>query len=182
MNSCAIKCVIKKTFHIVLITLCLSTNMELFAHGKDSSALKKTQPQHPTNAPVEANEFMSYRGQRKSVESEDFYMLEFKTGEYAKEILLVTIIFNQAVNPKSITKESICIQNSRKYELQGISFNKEGTKVRITVKDSIEFPVNFQITNVQSYNGKNISSVSLENIFDSEAYKYDMESKEWKKF
>ena len=109
-------------------------------------------------------------------------MLEFKTGEYAKEILLVTIIFNQAVNPKSITKESICIQNSRKYELQGISFNKEGTKVRITVKDSIEFPVNFQITNVQSYNGKNISSVSLENIFDSEAYKYDMESKEWKKF
>ena len=169
---------IKKALLIILILL----NSFLYAQGKEHSEQKKHKSKKQNNTNIEANEFLTYRGQRKPVESDDFYILEFRTGGYAKDILTITLIFNQAVNPKSVTAQNIYVQSSRKYEVSGISFNKEGTRAQITVKDSMDFPISFQISEVQSYNGKPISLMILENILADETYIYDKENNQWKKF
>lgn len=170
----------------VIFLLCFC--MYIHAQPRKSSGQKNNKkPSSPTSAPGSAqtgsaNEFLNYRGQRKPIESEDFCMQELITGDYEDETLFITLIFNQVLNPKSITAATVCIQNDRPYKVTAISFNKEGSKVQITIKDRIVFPVSFCIANVQSYNGKVIDSVTIEHIEANETLTYSKETGQWKKY
>lgn len=140
------------------------------------------QPKQKSSANKEGNEFLNYRGQRLPVESDNFNIQALSTGKYQNQLLIITLYFNQVVNPKSLTSDSIIVQSTESYKVSNISFNKEGTKVQITLNDNIDFPISITLSNVQSYNGKTIPSISIEDIYSSELYKYNMETKQWKKF
>lgn len=175
--------VLKLASCIFLFFICISINAQSTKQTVSKSKSQKTYHEQNHDAtPHGANDFLNYRGQRKPVESEDFYMQELITGDYIEETLIITLIFNQVLNPKSITTESVYIKNSKPYKTTAISFNKEGTKAQITVKDQIIFPVTFYITNVQSYNGKMLESVTVENLNNNESLKYNKETDQWKKY
>ncbi|MCR5764084.1 MAG: hypothetical protein K6G00_11955 [Treponema sp.] len=184
MKNCA---AIKLVFIIFLTCLCINVH----AQSRRQSGKKNNPPSHKhsssqnsnsTSVPNCANEFLNFRGQRKPVESEDFYMQELTTGDYNLETLVITLTFNQIINPKSIRLENITVKNIIQYNVINISFNKEGTKVRLTVNDPIDFPISFYISNVQSYNGKTVPSILVDNINDNETFKYNKEEELWQKY
>ena len=117
-------------------------------------------PQPPHQPPKDADKFFYYRGNRTY--SEDL-PLEVKfvrclRGE-GEEIILM-IIFNQSVNPRSINHESFLIDDARLPENIRFSFNKKGDTIRMIIfQEDEEFLLTVQ--NVSTFTGECIEPVEL---------------------
>ncbi len=127
--------------------------------------------------------FFSYRGQRKPVESSEFYILALSTMCRDGKTVLLNITFSQGIDPRSISFENIKISDKTISPSSKISFNREGNKIRISFFDeNLEFPFSLVLTGIQSYNGKNIEEFIFEDINSNDSYKFDKEALEWQKY
>jgi hypothetical protein len=116
-------------------------------------------------------DFTSYRGQRKPLESDDLYMETFMS-EYDGETLTIDISFNQGIDPRSIKDENIAINGKAVTGPVKLSFNKEGTVVRLVIGGTVSIPYSFSIRGIRSYNGKEMEEDGLEDVGRKDSFSY----------
>ncbi len=125
-------------------------------------------------------DFTNYRGQRKPVESDDLYMETFSS-EYDGGTLTIDISFNQGIDPRSIKSENIEINGKALKEPVKLSFNKEGTVVRLVIGDRVSIPYSFSISGIRSYNGKELDEGGLEDVGKKDSFCYEAEGSCWQR-
>lgn len=116
-------------------------------------------------------DFTSYRGQRKPVESGDLYMESFAS-EYDGSTLTIDIGFNQGIDPRSIKGENIQINGKPVKGPLKLSFNKEGTVVRLVIGDYVSIPYSFFIWGIRSYSGREMDKDGLEEVGRKDSFSY----------
>ena len=123
-------------------------------------------------------DFKSYRGQRKPVESGDLYMESF-VSEYDGSTLTIDMGFNQGIDPRSIKGENIQINGKPVSGPLKLSFNKEGTVVRLVIGDYVSIPYSFFIWGIRSYSGREMDKDGLENVGRRDSFSYQDDG--WKR-
>ncbi|MBQ9538780.1 MAG: hypothetical protein IJU95_05875 [Treponema sp.] len=116
-------------------------------------------------------DFTSYRGQRKPVESGDLYMESF-VSEYRGGSLTIDIGFNQGIDPRSIKGENIQVNGKTVKGPLKVSFNKEGTVVRLVIGGHVSIPYSFSIWGIRSYSGREMEEDHIEDIGRKDAFTY----------
>ncbi len=129
---------------------------------------------------VMKQDFTNYRGQRKPVESDDLYMETFSS-EYDGGTLTIDISFNQGIDPRSIKSENIEINGKALTEPVKLSFNKEGTVVRLVIGDKVSIPYSFSISGIRSYNGKSLDEGGLEDVGKKDSFGYEVDKGCWQR-
>ena len=120
---------------------------------------------------VTKQDFWSYRGQRKPVQSDDLYMEAFSS-LYDGDILTIDISFNQGIDPRSIKNENIVINGKAVEGPVKLTFNKEGTVVRMVIGGTVSIPYSFSISGIRSYNGKEMDRDGLEEVGRKDSFSY----------
>ena len=124
-----------------------------------------------SNSGVHKKDFTSYRGQRKPVESDDLYMESFMS-EYDGGTLTIEIGFNQGIDPRSIKGENIAINGKAVKQPVKLSFNKEGTVVRLVIGGHVSIPYSFSISGIRSYNGKEMEEDGIDGVEKKDSFSY----------
>lgn len=96
-----------------------------------------------------------YRGQRKTLDNVECKIL--KTS-YSTEAKSLDIYFSVAIDPRSIMGSNILIDGTPVGSSAKITFNKDGTQVRISISKAPPFTL--KISNIKSYDGKSFPSYS----------------------
>lgn len=96
-----------------------------------------------------------YRGQRKTV---DNVVCKVSRVEYSEGSGALDIYFTAAVDPRSVSGNSIYIDNSPAGSSVKVTFNRDGTQARVIIKKGLPFTI--KISGVKSYDGNTVQPYS----------------------
>lgn len=96
-----------------------------------------------------------YRGQRKTLDNVE---CKITNATYSSNTKSLDIFFSVAVDPRTVSSNNIFIDNSPISKNAKITFNKDGTQVRISISNAP--PFSLKISNIKSYDGKSFPSFS----------------------
>ena len=164
-----------RRFIIALIFLCAMLP-SVFAQKKaDRGSGGQGDPATPSSGSASSavlkQEFTHYRGQRKPVESGELYMESF-ISEYDGTTLTIDIGFNLGIDPRSIRGENILINDKPVTGPLKLSFNKEGTLLRMVITDYVSIPYSISIWGLQSYSGREMDRDGLEEVDRKDSFFY----------
>ena len=116
-------------------------------------------PRHP-QPPRDPDNIIHYRGNRTYAENLPLEIIKTKVIRKDTNMVMVIVIFNQSINPRSVHHDSIMVNNMRAPAGARFSFNKKGDTIRIL------FPVKedsfkLKVQNVSSFNGAEIDPVEI---------------------
>ncbi len=117
-------------------------------------------PQRPPFPPKDPDNIINYRGSRTYTENLPLEIIKTKVIRKDTNMVMVIVIFNQSINPRSVHHDSIMVNNMRAPAGARFSFNKKGDTIRIL------FPVKedsfkLKVQNVSSFNGAEIDPVEI---------------------
>lgn len=116
--------------------------------------------QPPHQPPKDADKFFYYRGNRTYSEELPLEVKFIRCLRGEGEQIILMIMFNQSVNPRSINHESFLIDDTELPENIRFSFNRKGDTIRmIIIQEEEEFIVTVQ--NVSTFTGECIEPVEL---------------------
>ena len=124
-------------------------------------ALKRPQrPPRQMRPPRDSENIVNYRGSRTYSENLPLEIIKTKSIRKDTDMVLVIVIFNQNINPRSVGPDSIMVNNMKPPVGARFFFNKKGDTIRILfpVKED-SFKVKVQ--NVSSFNGAIIDPVEI---------------------
>ena len=114
----------------------------------------------PPLPPKDPDKILYYRGNRTYSEELPLKVNFIKCMKGENGEIIVMIIFNQSVNPRSVNHESLLIDNNELPENIRFSFNKKGDTIRVIIpQDDEEFLITVQ--DVSTFNGVSIEPVEL---------------------
>ncbi len=125
----------------------------------------------PASSGVLRQDFRNYRGQRKPVESGELYMESF-VSEYDGTTLTIDIGFNLGIDPRSVRGENILINDRPVTGPLKLSFNKEGTLLRLVIADYVSIPYSISIWGIRSYSGREMDRDGLEEVDRKDSFFY----------
>lgn len=122
-----------------------------------------SQSKNKSSAPPE---IIYYRGSRVLAGDDNFSLQKIKTERMSSSSVRVEITFNQSVNPRSFTADSILVDGNAIPAKTKFSFNKKGDTMKVSV------PVrngsfNLTIQNITSFDGTVIEPIEVKNISDN---------------
>lgn len=82
----------------------------------------------------------------------------------------IDIFFEESINPKTLSSNTILINNSQINQNTKFIFNREGTQVRFVIESQTSFTL--QLTNVKTNSGKIINTTEISLNGDSTWKKY----------
>ena len=117
-------------------------------------------PPRPPFPPKDPDNIINYRGNRTYTENLPLEIIKTKVIRKDTNMVMVIVIFNQSINPRSVHHDSIMVNNMRAPAGARFSFNKKGDTIRIL------FPVKedsfkLKVQNVSSFNGAEIDPVEI---------------------
>ncbi|MBP5464442.1 MAG: hypothetical protein J6Y13_04635 [Treponema sp.] len=164
--------------HFAAVLIMLLTLMpSLFAQKKADRGSGGQQEASPDSSAGAASsgilkqDFRNYRGQRKPVESGDLYMESF-VSEYDGTTLTIDIGFNLGIDPRSIKGENILINDKPVTGPLKLSFNKEGTLLRLVIADYVSIPYSISIWGIRSYSGREMDRDGLVDVDRKDSFFY----------
>ena len=114
----------------------------------------------PPLPPKDADKIFYYRGNRTYSEELPLKVnfIRCMRGENGEIILM--IVFNQSVNPRSVNHESFLIDDTELPDNIRFSFNKKGDTIRVVIpQDEEEFRITVQ--DVSTFNGAELEPVEI---------------------
>ena len=116
--------------------------------------------QRPPRPPRDSDNIVNYRGNRTYSENLPLEIIRTKSIRKDIDMVLVIVVFNQNINPRSVGPDSIMVNNMKPPFGARFFFNKKGDTIRILfpVKED-SFKVKVQ--NVSSFNGAIIDPVEI---------------------
>ena len=114
----------------------------------------------PPLPPKDADKIFYYRGNRTYSEELPLKVnfIRCVRGENGEIILM--IVFNQSVNPRSVNRESFLIDDTELPDNIRFSFNKKGDTIRVVIpQDEEEFRITVQ--DVTTFNGASLEPVEI---------------------
>ena len=114
----------------------------------------------PPLPPKDADKIFYYRGNRTYSEELPLKVnfIRCTRGENGEIILM--IVFNQSVNPRSVNRESFLIDDTELPDNIRFSFNKKGDTIRVVIpQDDEEFRITVQ--DVSTFNGAELEPVEI---------------------
>ena len=114
----------------------------------------------PPLPPKDADKIFYYRGNRTYSEELPLKVnfIRCTRGENGEIILM--IVFNQSVNPRSVNRESFLIDDTELPDNIRFSFNKKGDTIRVVIpQNDEEFRVTVQ--DVSTFNGAELEPVEI---------------------
>ena len=103
---------------------------------------------------------INYRGSRVYADKGPLLLTYTRPVRLNEKTVMLEIAFNQAINPRSVKKSSICIDNQELPADIDFYFNKKGDSLRVEVpleKDNFVI----KIQGIRSFDGKQMESVEL---------------------
>lgn len=117
-------------------------------------------PPSPPHRPKEADKIYYYRGNRTYSEELPLKVSFIRCLKGEDEELIILIMFNQSVNPRSISHESFLIDDKELPENIRFSFNKKGDTIKmILYQEDEDFIITVQ--NICAFTGECIEPVDL---------------------
>lgn len=121
---------------------------------------KANQPDQPPRPPKDADKIFYYRGNRTYYEDLPLKVSFVRGIRTDNGDVILMIVFNQSVNPRSVKAESFFLEDEEFPEDIRFSFNKKGDTIRVILPDcEEEFTITVQ--DVLAFNGECIEPVEL---------------------
>ena len=121
---------------------------------KSNSSSNFTQFSH------DSSEIINYRGTRTLLTNGDFSLQSVKSEPVSDSKSNLEITFNQSVNPRTFTENSILIDGAA-ISPKKFTFNKKGDTIKIEVPSENK-AFNLTIQNVESFDGTKIEPIQIE--------------------
>ena len=142
-------------------------NSGLPSQQKDGSSLPPLE-QNSEPSPAEQNsaagfppEIINYRGNRMLSDGAEFLLQDVKSRKISDDCLCLELSFNQSVNPRTFTSESILIDGQEISSKIKFSFNKKGDTIKVEIPSKSE-NFSLMIQNVESFDGIQIEPVKID--------------------
>ena len=120
----------------------------------------KSVPPPPPLPPKDSDKIFYYRGNRTYSEEQPLKVIFLRCLEVEEENLVVMIVFNQSVNPKSVKRESFLIDDEEISEDITFSFNRKGDTIRMIIPDYDE-EFELEMKDICAFNGIRIEPVEF---------------------
>jgi len=114
----------------------------------------------PPEPPKRMENIMHYRGQRMYLDPAPLQIWQARCFHIDEKTLIIEILFNQTINPRTIGRESILVGGEVLPEGTRFSFNKKGDTIRI-VYISENDDITLSVQNIFSFNGKAVEPVEM---------------------
>ena len=140
-----------------------SRKIQDFHHSKKKATLflllSKSQS-HPLLSKILPQAFL-YRGNRMLSDGAEFLLQDVKSRKISDDCLCLELSFNQSVNPRTFTSESILIDGQEISSKIKFSFNKKGDTIKVEIPSKSE-NFSLMIQNVESFDGIQIEPVKID--------------------
>jgi len=107
------------------------------------------------------SEIIFYRGARTISESDEFTLQNIKSERTGANEFTIEITFNQSVNPRSFTANSILVDGQEIPSKTKFTFNKKGDTIKVSVPSKNE-NFSLSIQNVESFDGTKIEPIQID--------------------
>ena len=112
----------------------------------------------PKERPAEPTDIMHYRGNRVSTDDLPFEITQIKCHRFDDKVIVIHIVFNQSINPRSISRESILLNGKPFPDNVRFAFNRKGDTIKlIVVQHDNSFKLKVQ--DLSSFDGKELESI-----------------------
>ena len=129
-------------------------------HGEDSDEKELPDFARPPRPPKDPENIMNYRGTRTYSEDLPLKITQTKSIRKEDNMVSIIIIFNQNINPRSLHRDSILINNMPIPMGARFAFNKRGDTIKILIplQDS---SFKLKVQNISSFNGSLLEAVEI---------------------
>ncbi len=125
---------------------------------------------------------VNYRGRRIPLEETEAYVQEIRIPSKEKKPLVIDFFFSREIDPRSVQLENIFLDGQPVDDSAKLSFNHEGTLLRIRLKDAVAFPLSVSLQGVRTYTGGTVMAADVPGLQAQERFRYDRELEQWIQF
>lgn len=111
----------------------------------------------PKERPSDHSDIMHYRGIRVSPENLPFEITQIKCHRFDDKVIVIHIVFNQSINPRSILRDSILLNGKPFHENVRFAFNRKGDTIKLIVVQK-ENSFKLKVQNLSSFDGKELET------------------------
>ena len=108
-----------------------------------------------------APEIINYRGNRILFRNDEFVLQSVKSERLNKNLVSLELTFNQSVNPRTFTSDSIMVDGGEIPSKTKFSFNKKGDTIKVSIPSENE-NFNLTIQNVESFSGTLLEPIQID--------------------
>lgn len=129
-------------------------------HGEDFGDKDSSGFRRPARPPKDPENIVNYRGNRTYDEDLPLKITQTKCISKDDNMMIIIIIFNQSINPRSMHRDSILMNNMPVPMGVRFAFNKRGDTIRIflPLQDS---SFKLKVQNISSFNGSMLEPVEI---------------------
>lgn len=114
-----------------------------------------------TKPPKDPENIINYRGTRIYVENEELQIAETEAERIDDDTIMLAIVFNQSINPRSVGAESFIVDDEPLPEETRFAFNRKGDTIRMVVYMSDDY-FSLKVQNVSAFDGTMIEPVEID--------------------
>ncbi|GEM_PF-3363996 len=122
---------------------------------------------------------VNYRGRRIPLEETEAYVQEVRIPSKETKPLVIDFFFSREIDPRSVQVENILLGGQPVDNSAKLSFNHEGTQLRVKLKETVEFPLSVSLQGVRTYTGGAVAAAEVSDLGAQERFRYDRELGQW---
>ena len=168
------KCLLKPCIHFLFFSFFFTVPCAVCVATPDQEFFPPLAPDQDkpffephTKPPKDPEIIINYRGSRVYMENELLQVADTQVERLDDETILLSIIFNQTINPRSVRLDSIIIDDEQLPEDTRFAFNRKGDTIRMILNVS-DNDFCLKVQNICAFDGSLIEPVEIDVDLDEE--------------